>query len=635
MQIKSIEVKNLRALKSVSLSFESLTALLGANNAGKSSILKSIDLFFEASPKITREDFCSLGDAEQIEITLTFHRLTAGEVVEFSTAVIEGEVTISRLLSLDANESGHYSVLAKTFSGFDEIRDETNGTKKRSLYNKIRAEYELPEIATFNDIPAAFQAWENANPAKLESKKVRGFFGAINVANGKLKKKTGVHLVPAVRDVAVETADPKRGAVISLLADVARQTFENRKDIAEFIEGAKKKFSELADPEKVPQLSGISSLLTASIQKFYADSKLSALWEPGEGVSVTYPSARLVVDHGGVTTDLSRVGHGLQRAAVFSIVQFLAEQRSNNDIAGEFPEAASDIILLVEEPEIYQHPAKQLVIYDAFKNITGGHNKATGIRVQIIYTTHSEKFVRMSDFNIARIVRRSLGDAPVNSVSELSLSRCSDAFSKFFVPPRNAMSDEAFAAKLHIFSREVCEGFFAEKVILVEGVTDKAILEAAYRVANRDIHQEALSIISMDGKTKLDKPAYIFWQLGIPCFLAFDNDAGKKEEKKAGTNRLLQKICDVAEPEDYPEGCTDRFCSFGGTIERFIKERLGNEHYEKVFNEVSDEFGLDYDDLKKTPAALTEVFLRALALGVEFPLINDIVQKVDLLKIDH
>ena len=46
MQIGRIAIRNFRCLEEISVDFGNLTSLVGANNAGKSTILKAIDIFF-------------------------------------------------------------------------------------------------------------------------------------------------------------------------------------------------------------------------------------------------------------------------------------------------------------------------------------------------------------------------------------------------------------------------------------------------------------------------------------------------------------------------------------------------------------------------------------------------------------
>ena len=57
MIIESLQVINFRSILSETLQCENLTALVGANGAGKSSLLKALDLFYNPTPKVDQEDF--------------------------------------------------------------------------------------------------------------------------------------------------------------------------------------------------------------------------------------------------------------------------------------------------------------------------------------------------------------------------------------------------------------------------------------------------------------------------------------------------------------------------------------------------------------------------------------------------
>lgn len=551
------------------------------------------------------------------------------EKEEFGSAIVNDQMLVTRHLSPTVSESGHYFVQAKAYKPFTDIRSETNGTTKRARFNAIAKDLDgLEAVKLVAEVDEAMSAWEKANENKLELEKIRGFFGAPNVAAGKLRKKTSVHLLPAVQDINDET-DSKRGPIINLLSEIAKQTIENRKEISDFLDRSKAEFLALSDPTKIPSLANISDLLTHTVRQFYADSAISTNWMQDNGLSVEYPKPTLTIENGGVFSELNKVGHGLQRATLFSIVDFLARTASAEQSENEFTEAASDIILLIEEPEIFQHPSVQIAMYDVFRRLTESFNKQNGIRVQLAYTTHSEKMIRMDQFDVARIVRKDNSpDGLVNSVLGISLSECSKAFANFFIPAKIPMSDDAFAAKLHIFTREICEGFFAKKIILVEGQTDVAILEGVLIQNGRSHYSEGLSIIAVDGKNKMDKPAYIFPKLGIKTYIVFDNDKKNQETDSIACNRRLQTICGEENLVDWPMCCQAKYTALEGDIESYLRQRIG-EKYKTIFDEVASNWGLTYKEIKKTPAALSTILTLALHQGVTFPLFDDIIKKVD------
>lgn len=587
----------------------------------------ALQLFFEASPKWTADDF-HRREADTIEIVITFDNLTSREREEFGTAAQGDQLTISRTLSNDKDTNLTYSVLAQTYEPFNAVRSQTNKTTARAAFNALANETEgLKRAANAEQMIEHMLSWEQDNPGSLSPSYVRGFFGAPNVANGKLRKKTNLHFVPAVANVAEETSDSKRSPIINLLADIAKQTFENRQEVKDFIEKTQAEFEGIVAPDNFPQLGTISQNLTSTIQRYYSDSRLLADWQSDEGVKFSYPRPVIKVEDGGFLSGLENVGHGLQRAALFSVIEFLAQSNAEEN-GEEFEEAQSDIILLIEEPEIYQHPHKQKLISDAFRTVCEGFSAATGIRFQVVFATHSEKFVDIGNFHTARIVRKEVDDGVVqHRISAMTLGACSEYFANLL--DRDPMSDQAFRAKLHIFSRELCEGFFAQKVILVEGVTDKAILEGIYKAQGRDNISEGIVIVSADGKTKMDKPFYIFNKLGIPTYAVFDSDANSGD-KNPVANRLLQSIAGVDNPTDYPHGCFDHFAAFERNLEGYTKHVTGDA-WQETFQTVANDLELHLKDICKTPQAVNEVVTRLRKNGADFLMFDEIIQKVDQL----
>jgi putative ATP-dependent endonuclease of OLD family len=567
----------------------------------------------------------------EIQLIATFGELTPYERTEFAHAIRDNELVVSR--EFGANDSsGSYAVFAMVNPAFRAIREETNGTKRRSIYTGLREQFGLPATQSADAIEPELRKWERENPGPLAFEKVRGFFGATNVANGKLRRKTYVQLIPAVKEASTEFGDPRRSPVIVLLSNITKQTFENRKEIQDFITGAQQTFEKLTDPSGVPELRDISKHLTSIIQTFYSDTELLAGWGELQPIQVGYPIPEISVKHRNLDINIASVGHGLQRALVFTVVQYLAEQQSSNVDEesvnlNEYKEAHSDIIILIEEPEIYQHPIKQRVIYGALKRLTNSFSKSSGIRVQILFSTHSEKFIEMKDFDSARILRKKLsGDTYLTECKSYKLRDCCADLAKLLEPPRAPMADAAFAAKLHIFSREMSEGFFGETLILVEGVTDKAILEAAYITRQRDLSSEGKCIIAVGGKTVLDKPFLIFGKLGIPVYMIFDNDKDTNHGRSA--NILLEKLAGVAEPVAWPEGVFPRFTAFDGNLETYLQSIL-KEEFEKIMASISAEWGLPKKEILKTPAAMSSLFVEATARSHTFPLIDNIIDEVD------
>lgn len=231
MQISSLHIQNFRAINNLSVEFYSMSSLIGANNCGKSTIFRAMELFFEASARVDIDDFHRKNTDEPIVIRAIFQNLTSAEMEEFGSAVVGNRLSVSREFTLRESVSPNYSVEAKVFPRFADIRLSASASEKLAAYRSIQAEFGLPPVRSAPDVEREIAAWETANADQLEFMSIRGFFGATNVANGKLKKKTSLRIIPAVRDTAEETKSGRRSAVLELLADITKQTFENRKEL--------------------------------------------------------------------------------------------------------------------------------------------------------------------------------------------------------------------------------------------------------------------------------------------------------------------------------------------------------------------------------------------------------------------
>ncbi len=52
MWIKTVEIKNFRLLKDVSIDFNNLTSFIGPNGSGKSSVLYALEWFLTQTPAL-------------------------------------------------------------------------------------------------------------------------------------------------------------------------------------------------------------------------------------------------------------------------------------------------------------------------------------------------------------------------------------------------------------------------------------------------------------------------------------------------------------------------------------------------------------------------------------------------------
>lgn len=86
MRIKTVYIENFRGYKNrVDIDFETLTTFVGRNDAGKSTVLEALDIFFNEGKniiKIEKDDACIYGDSDVFTIGVCFDNYPSKIIVD-------------------------------------------------------------------------------------------------------------------------------------------------------------------------------------------------------------------------------------------------------------------------------------------------------------------------------------------------------------------------------------------------------------------------------------------------------------------------------------------------------------------------------------------------------------------------
>lgn len=169
----------------------------------------------------------------------------------------------------------------------------------------------------------------------------------------------------------------------------------------------------------------------------------------------------------GVRTTAEMKGHGLQRAMVFAFLKAWTSaiksvrQREGQAEGETKPRAASQTYVFgIEEPELFLHPHAQRGMFSVLKTLTeeAGH--------QVFICTHSSFFVDMDSYRSIVIVNKHSSTG-----GSTFLQATKDLFEGVHKTERKRRFNMCYW-----FNPDRSELFFARKVILVEGPTEKSIL---------------------------------------------------------------------------------------------------------------------------------------------------------------
>ncbi|MDR3497838.1 MAG: AAA family ATPase [Parvibaculum sp.] len=646
MIVRGITLRNYGAVKEATISFSNHTALIGANGAGKSTILKALQLFYEPTKKPSADDFYGRSTAVPIEIEMIFGDLNAAERELFGSKMREDELRVVRVFAGSGRDDGRYYGSALRYPGFEALRA-LPAREKTARYNDLLGDplfSDLIRQTRADEVDAALREWEQKHPDQCVWSLDDGqFFGFQNVGRGNLVKHTNLVFVPAVRDVASDTVDNKDAVVARLMDLVVRAAASQRPDILNFQLQVRERYRELVNEDNLTELDGLSQELTRTLKQLYQDAGIVLNWQAAADLTVPLPKADMELDDDGFRSRPERCGHGLQRALILTLLQHLAAAARGSETesgAEQSGEAAGDaalaesqlpnMILAIEEPELYQHPSKQRHLARTLVALADGTVPGVALKTQVMFATHAPLFVKMERCDEVRLVRRSRdeGSGRIVEVVGVSLDEVARILEKAWDKPLGAYTADGLRTRLHIITPNVCEALFADAAVVAEGESDLAALKAAAETRGMDFEAFGWALISVGGKGNIDKVVAILRQLSIPAYTIWDLDENKPDkgpEINAALMRLFEEDpSGAAEPETLVRG---NFACHRDNLEETLAAEIG-EQYEILLTEISAEYGVRKKDAKKSPLVVSELVRRASAQGLRSATLDKILDAV-------
>jgi hypothetical protein len=563
--------------------------------------------------------------------------------------VRDGFLVVTRIFDHTAS-SGRYFGSVPQNPDFIPIRACLTASPKIAAYRQLRTDnpaykLSLPVAASAVAVDAAMSEWEQANPAVLVLRPDDGqFFGFQNAGRGALARHTSFVFIPAVREALLDAADGKSNAIGKLLELVVRSAILKRRDVIQFKEEMTTRYQELVAPENMPELGALAGRLTIDLKGLYRDAAVSLNWRPAVEFPVPLPIADVSLSDDGFGGPVDRQGHGLQRAFVFTLLQNLAkisayepENRNEPDHdedggCEQIVPQAPNLILAIEEPELYQHPTKQRHLTNVLRGLSNGTLPGVESPTQIIFGSHSPMFVSLDKADEIRLVRRTdchESDFKQCESKSLDLSVVSQKIQDAWQYPEGAFSAESFAPRLHILGTELAEGFFANGVVLVEGRSDKAMLYAVSKLLGHSFEEAGIAVLSAEGKGNLDKPYAIFRELSIPTYVLWDCDKGKKEAK--ANLALLRLVRPDENLQEAPPATHvgEGYAHFEDTLEGLLKAELTPECHLSCLTAACEPFGLTPgNDNQKIPEVMYRTLLGARDQGMPCATLEALVRSI-------
>jgi putative ATP-dependent endonuclease of OLD family len=647
MILSYIHVKNFRSILDEALSCDCLTALVGRNGAGKSSFLRAMELFYDPSAKVVVEDFYSEDTNQDIEIALTYSDLEEEEREFFSAYIDNENLTVVRVFSLTpGHKSGTYHGMRLQNPEFNEVRAAGGKREIRSKYNELRSinKYtNLPSVTSGDAAIAELQNWESENPEECTRLRDDGqFFGFTGVGQGYLGRYTRFIRIPAVRDASEDATEKKGSCVTEIMNLVVRSVLARRQDVTSFKEETQTKYRDIMDPSKLTELTTLEEQLSQTLKYYVPDANVSLRWAELADIDIPMPQAHTKLLEDGYESSVQRTGHGLQRAFILTMLQHLVAAREvKNTIeedAGSGEETTSseethlpNLMLAIEEPELYQHPSRQRHLASVLHQLAAGDVPGVVKKTQVVYSTHAPLFVGLDRFDQIRLLRKvnneETGKPKMTKVTNVKLDSIANDLWNLDGQRGDRYTSETLRPRMQaVMTPWMNEGFFADVAVMVEGEGDRAALLAVGSAFGYDFESMGICVIPCMGKNNIDRPTLVFKKLGIKTYLVWDNDR-ESDELKPEDNKRLLKLLDATE-EDWPTGVWDTHACFDKKLEDTLVNEINPEIFDYYLDKAKDEFRLTRVRALKNPFALRYIIERCYSEGHHSSTLDSIVEKI-------
>jgi predicted ATP-dependent endonuclease of OLD family len=652
---KELQIRNFRCCKEMELDIGPMHAIVGSNGAGKSTILRALDILFNPSTrKINEESFYHKDTTLRIEIEAVFTDLTDAEKSNDNLGSYlrpDGSFHMMRTVSLEAEGSGsddadeentakfkilaHYCKQAPKLDWLNEAKINGGaingwwGEKDTLTHNDHSFADTLgttkPQVKAWISKAAEF-AELHLTPDDYQDEWVPNPKGYAGVLKGTLPH---YELIPAVRDATDESKVSKTnpfGRIIYQIVETLDATL--RSEVEEKLKETTRRLNREGGDDRAERVAEVEKTIKDFLGEMMpADLELE-FQHPTVEVLLTTP--KIWIDDG-FKGGIEGKGHGLQRVVIFSILRAYAELLAKRIESGK-----RTLILGVEEPELYMHPTAQRTIRRVLRTIANAGD-------QVLFTTHSPLMVDVTYFDeIIRIEPPQSGeDGKVQSGEtskkyQLPVQALIDDLVADYPNLVGKVTPESMRERYgHAYSASRNEGFFAKRIILVEGATEVYCLPIYARAlgADKDLDVLGVAVVECGGKNEMDRLYRVFNELGIVCYPVFDYDKDNKDRglQKATTD-LLKLLGNDDTNKPTAARVEDRFTCFAGNWEDDLKPEI--DGYDKLAEEAREFFGAQVDrskpliaryiarkKLQENPPAVPKTIERIIekALSASFP----------------
>ena len=495
MKITQLTINNFRLLQDIDINIEDdITLIVGKNNTGKTSLFEVINIFFDVKNKISFHDFSLQSHGVFMSCYKKYQDELLIELDESKKDLIERELIseipkITLCIRIEYDKLGDSLINISDFiSDLDENRSDATITFKyepRETINLFKA-YHTRAIRETELVD-----WLNENLVSFYTVHVFGGDNLIeDTALSKVVSLLSFETIQASRKLDDTKLDKNRSLAIGFSDYYQNIHGENNADV-ESLKDTLKGVSTVLDGKYAEVLKTI----LIKLKSFGVDKDINIpeiiLRSQFDSESIIRNNIKYYYKSSGIELPENYNGLGYSNLIflVLKIVAFIENFKKNKN-----KNTSEILVILIEEPEAHLHPQMQQVFIEQIRETITNAFIDDKILVQLIISTHSSHIIAEAGLNVKRSFERIRyfdkfieGSQTVVEVKD---------FNEFKHKENNK---DTFRFLKQYLNLHKCDLFFADKVIMVEGITEKILMPLFIKKVAKPLENEYVSIIEVGG----------------------------------------------------------------------------------------------------------------------------------------
>ncbi|GAB9214408.1 ATP-binding protein [Bradyrhizobium diazoefficiens] len=373
MKLTRLKLENFRCFKDeVCIEFDDITAIIGRNDVGKSTVMDALSIFFEdANPD--RDDACLSGDRKAVRITCEFDDLPDNIILDADhETTLEAEYLLNDRGRLEVRKTYDGSLANPKLTCVEAVAIHPTAERIADLLQLKKADLvaraetlgiDLSDVNKQANAPIRTAIRNGTGALELDWTYIPlEKEGAKQIWSALARYFPSFALFKSDRastDQDAEAQDPLKAAIRDALKAVEQ-------DLANIKAHVETEVRRIADAT-VEKIKEMDSSLAQTLHPIITTKKWDSLFQ----TSIT----------GDEGIPLNKRGSGVKRLVLLNFFRAKAERAALDS-------QASSVIYAIEEPETGQHPRNQRMLMSALADLS-----ATAGR-QVIVTTHTPMLAR-------------------------------------------------------------------------------------------------------------------------------------------------------------------------------------------------------------------------------------------------